>query len=228
SAWSDTFLSPPALTYQRDTLVDIHLQWFEPELNPTYSSESLKRHQTGVLKLGRHFLNLNLTRTSTTTDWASTIPFGSLPFSAQRLALFLRALIKSPDLVVLDEAFSGMDLDLRDKCMFFLTWGTTKTYQYYKSDETRYSRPLKRTIDTPPVGGVLAEGMHVPGLSQEQALIVVSHVKEEVPGLVRDWIRLPEAGTGSRARFGRFPGPLDTLEEGVWEEGIWGSSSSVG
>ncbi|KAL8669854.1 MAG: hypothetical protein Q9168_005571, partial [Polycauliona sp. 1 TL-2023] len=101
-----------------------------------------------------------------------------MPFSAQRLALLLRALIKKPDLVVLDEAFSGMDAAVRDKCLLFLTWGTTKVYSkprwgIYKT---------VRAVDTPPE--VLdCEGMRVEGLSDEQALIVVSHVKEEVPGL---------------------------------------------
>ncbi|KAL8669855.1 MAG: hypothetical protein Q9168_005572 [Polycauliona sp. 1 TL-2023] len=38
SAWSDTFLSPPSLTYNRDILVDAYLKWFAPELNPSYTS----------------------------------------------------------------------------------------------------------------------------------------------------------------------------------------------
>ncbi|KAL8685365.1 MAG: hypothetical protein Q9224_005846, partial [Gallowayella concinna] len=118
SAWSDTFLSPPSLTYERDILVDTHLRWFEPDLNPAYQAPILRNAQsTGFLRHAAHLLDLNTMSTSTATDWASTIPFGSLPFSAQRTALFLRALIKSPDLLVLDEAFSGMDADLRDKCL---------------------------------------------------------------------------------------------------------------
>lgn len=74
-------------------------------------------------------------------------------------------------------------------------------------------------VDTPPE--VLdMEGVRVEGLSREQALIVVSHVKEEVPGLVRDWVYLPEAGTGEKARFGHLDGPLEGVRGG-WEE-IWG------
>lgn len=47
------------------------------------------------------------------TGWADQLLFGGLPFSSQRVALFLRAVIKAPDLVILDEAFSGMDESLR-------------------------------------------------------------------------------------------------------------------
>ncbi|KAL8915608.1 MAG: hypothetical protein Q9172_006857, partial [Xanthocarpia lactea] len=204
SAWSDTFLSPPALTYERDILVDTHLKWFEPDLNPAYqpaaaagaSSASRGKPQ---LTHGDHALYLD--SAVTTTDWADTIRFADLPFSAQRLALFLRAVVKKPDLVVLDEAFSGMDAALRDRCLLFLTWGTTKFFskwnQYCKrSTATTTTMPgTTMTVLNTPEGVLDLEGMRVEGLSSEQALIVVSHVPEEVPGLVKDWMCLPEAVT---------------------------------
>ncbi|KAL8946465.1 MAG: hypothetical protein Q9222_007145, partial [Ikaeria aurantiellina] len=90
SAWSDTFLSPPRLNAERSALVDVYLRWFEADLNPAWM------HSSGSRRYG----NAN------NASWASTLPFSSLPFSAQRLALFLRAVIKKPDLLVLDEAFS--------------------------------------------------------------------------------------------------------------------------
>ena len=47
-------------------------------------------------------------------------PFGEASFSAQRLALFLRALVARQELVILDEAFSGMDRAAREKAFRFL------------------------------------------------------------------------------------------------------------
>ncbi|CAO1601365.1 hypothetical protein XANCAGTX0491_005030 [Xanthoria calcicola] len=226
SAWSDTFLSPPSLTYERDVRVDTYLKWFEPELNPAYTPipPSSRRIQAGSVYNGGQLLYLGR---NTATDWAENVRFADLPFSAQRVALFLRALIKKPDLVVLDEAFSGMDAALRNKCLLFLTWGTTKVFA--KPVQKRISPPTtttttrkswrRRVLDTPPEVLDL-EGVRVEGLSREQALIVVSHVKEEVPGLVRDWVYLPEAGTGEKARFGHLEGPLEGVRGG-WEK-IWG------
>ncbi|RVD87828.1 uncharacterized protein DFL_002036 [Arthrobotrys flagrans] len=49
--------------------------------------------------------------------------FGECGVSTQRLALFMRAVVKKPDIVILDEAFSGMDEDLRDRCMKWLEEG---------------------------------------------------------------------------------------------------------
>ena len=57
------------------------------------------------------------------------------------------------------------------------------------------------------------------GLQDSQALIVVSHKKEEVPGCVRDWICLPENGTGP-PRFGKLDMALE-LSVAQWSE-IWG------
>ncbi|KAL8657860.1 MAG: hypothetical protein Q9226_001493 [Calogaya cf. arnoldii] len=217
SAWSDTFLSRPSLTYKRDILVDTYLKWFEPELNPAYAPmTSFSRKKTGsqirarCVNHGDHVLNFDSTAA---TEWADNIRFADLPFSAQRVALFLRALIKKPDLVVLDEAFSGMDDALRDKCLLFLTWGTTKVYSKSGGNHSRKVLDTRNEV-------LELEGVRVEGLSSEQALIVVSHVKEEVPGLVRDWVYLPEAGTGEKARFGHLDGPLEGAH-GRWEE-IWG------
>ncbi|KAL8718204.1 MAG: hypothetical protein Q9225_004631 [Loekoesia sp. 1 TL-2023] len=231
SAWSDTFLSPPKLTYERDVLVDTYLRWFEPDLNPQWQPPPkpkseytfLKKHQ---FRHGKHTLQLD-----NPTDWADTLTFSSLPFSTQRLALFLRALIKKPDLVVLDEAFSGMDATLRDKCLLFLTWGTTKFFYPQPSSQIMRSGHGKEfVVKETPKEVFLAEGaeggvVRAEGLEERQALIVVSHVREEVPALVRDWLCLPEAETGEKARFGRFEGPLEGLEGG-WER-IWGEQESV-
>ncbi|XBW36148.1 hypothetical protein QEN19_001728 [Hanseniaspora menglaensis] len=46
--------------------------------------------------------------------------FNSLQLNDQKLVLFARALIKLPELLILDEAFSGMSLETIDKCHFWL------------------------------------------------------------------------------------------------------------
>lgn len=206
SAWADTFLGTPRLTYENDVTVDAYLRWFEAELNPAFTPLTTS-FITKLWKPDKGF--------PSSLDWADNIRFGDAPFSAQRVALFLRGIIKKPDLVILDEAFSGMDDHVRDKCMLFLTWGETKSFGV---NVTKRRTLIKRFVyNTPPE--LLSERI-IEGLSKDQALICVSHIKEEVPGVVRQWMSLPEAGTGNAARFGRLPGPLEGYESG-WDE-IWG------
>jgi len=84
-----------------------------------------------------------------------------------------------------------MDDMVRDKCMYFLEHGESGS-----SGST--------------------EEQTVSGLEEHQALLCISHVKEEVPSCVREWICLPETGTKLPARFGRLDGPL----EASWKQ--WG------
>lgn len=197
NAWADTFLSMPRPSHENDSTVDSCLQWFEAELNP---ASKLSNPQSSK-QIG-----------SQGTDWADALHFGDIPFSSQRVALFLRAIVKKPDLVILDEAFSGMDDNVRDKCMLFLTWGETHLFGY-SSDGTRTKRGKLTTSSK------TSEEALISGLTEDQALICVSHVKEEVPGLIRQWICLPEAGGGWAPRFGRLHGPLEGCRNG-WEE-VW-------
>ena len=207
NAWADTFLGTPRLTYENDVMVDTCLRWFEAELNPTFTPLTTI-FTSRLWKSEKGFPN--------SIDWADDIRFGDAPFSAQRVALFLRAIIKKPDLVVLDEAFSGMDDRVRDKCMLFLAWGETKSFGVVKLRNGLELSENPFVYDTPPE--LLSERL-VEGLSKDQALICVSHIKEEVPGVVRQWMSLPEAGTGNAVRFGRFPGPLEAYKSG-WDE-VW-------
>ena len=49
------------------------------------------------------------------------VPFGELSVTDQKLALFLRAVIKNPSLLILDEAFSCMDdEDVMVQCHRFI------------------------------------------------------------------------------------------------------------
>lgn len=197
NAWADTFLGTALLTYENDLAVDACLRWFEAELNPAFtpSNNKVVAHKSATARR-----NIAI---APSTDWADDVRFGDAPFSAQRVALLLRAIVKKPDLVVLDEAFSGMDTYVRDKCMLFLTWGETRSFAIATGCGGERERFV---VDTEPE---LFSEKVFEGLSKDQALICVSHVKEEVPGVVQDWMSLPEASSGKAAKFGRLKGPLE-------------------
>ena len=202
SAWADTFRSRPILNAAATEQVEATLKWFEYELNPVFHKQP--RPTTASRSA------------DDSVSWAADYMFGGLSFSAQRILLFLRAIIKNPDVVVLDEAFGGMDDAVRDKCMLFLAYGEEKVY-------TLESRPGGRSL----TGAVVVDSaaaksgkVKVKGLSDQQAVICISHVKDEVPDCVREWLCLPEANTGLPARFGRLDGPLRTSPK-RWTE-IWG------
>ncbi|RCI09403.1 hypothetical protein L249_3684 [Ophiocordyceps polyrhachis-furcata BCC 54312] len=141
------------------------LRWFAPELRPGCRGPDV--------------------------GWADERLMRDLSLSGRRVILFLRRVLKSPELLILDETFSGMDAAVRDKCMRFLDHGQSAAYD---------------------------EGVSFPGLTGEQTLICISHVKEEVPGCVRDWVCLPSAGSGRGPRFGRLDGPLGGGQEEEEEE----------
>lgn len=151
SAWSETFSSKPKLTSERTALVDHFLRVWKPELC----------HDPRVDK------------TSDDLGWAIDKirhpTFGQLPFGVQRLLLLLRAIIKQPDIIVLDEAFSGLPEDTRKKALGWLERGD-------------------HSITTEKAGQPV---VIFPGLTGQQALIVVSHVQEEVPPCIDEYIRLP-------------------------------------
>jgi ABC-type molybdenum transport system ATPase subunit/photorepair protein PhrA len=194
NAWAETFMGIPQLDSAASAAVDACLRWFEPELRRASSRQDLK------------VSNLS---------WANDLIFGELPFSAQRVALFLRAVIKKPDLVILDEAFSGMDEMVRDKCMLFLAHGESKNFLYSTSSSDQLQRRVIVESDVSK-----AREVKVGGLGPKQALLCISHVREEVPGCVREWICLPEANRQDPARFGRLDGPIEA-DWTRWGE-IWG------
>ncbi|EQL00438.1 hypothetical protein G6O67_000709 [Ophiocordyceps sinensis] len=181
NAWAPTFGTKPRLDETARQKVEAALRWFEGELRP----------KAAALDGG--------------LGWADDYMLGEVSFSAQRVALFIRAVIKSPDVIVLDEAFGGMDEAVRDKCMLFLAHGETKALGAGRAVDSEAAAAFR-------------------GLTDRQALICIAHVKEEVPDCVRDWVCLPEANTGRPARFGRLRGPLRG-DEGGWRE-IWGFESS--
>ena len=203
NAWSDTFRGKPNLDADANERIEASLRWFEQDLRPGSSSSTESYSGRGSI--------------SRKTDWADQLPFGGLPFSSQRIALFLRAVIKHPDLVILDEAFSGMDDGIRDRCLLFLAHGESKQFSTTtaKSQEGGSGRRTIIESDISKAGQV-----KVGGLTADQALLCISHVREEIPGSIREWICLPEANTGQPARFGRLNGPIEG-DYRRWNE-IWG------
>ncbi|KAF9739706.1 hypothetical protein PMIN06_003988 [Paraphaeosphaeria minitans] len=185
-AWSDTPITKPWLDAEASKRVDECLRWFVEELNPSYTD--------GQTPSG------NL-------DWAADVYFGELSFSAQRIALFLRATIGNPAIVILDEAFSGMDDLARDKCLLFLSHGQSMKLHYTDAGPKPVESELEKEGD-----------VVLPGLQEHQALLCVSHSRQEVPGCVREWVCLAEQGMG-QPRFGRWDGPLE-LAPSRWNE-IW-------
>ena len=91
---------------------------------------------------------------------AETITFASTPFSAispgeQRLVLLMRALVGRPPLVLLDEAWSGMD----DGMM-------TAARRYLRGD---------------PLSSTTTAGYGMIGVGKDQAVVVITHWEDEVP-----------------------------------------------
>jgi len=236
SAWADAPMSKPRLSFDTDAIVNAALRWFAPELHPTGESAyeqvyqlwhradlSTKKTAASTTMTSRKEAERLLDRQLFDTDdldWADRVTFRDLSFGQQRLALFLRAIIASPDLVILDEAFSGMDEPVREKAMLYLShgetleWVTTVPHRVTQAHSTH----LKPSI-------FAATGcVRFPGLTRDQALLNISHSPRDVPGCVRQWLCLPEPGESKPARWGTLPGPLELNPEG-WEE-IWGTTKT--
>lgn len=208
------------LSYENDVVIEACLRYFERELHPNANelrtSDDLLRNEARGTKGPLNMVTLRRQLSeyfARDIDWADHFRFGDLSISAQRVALMLRALVKKPDLVILDEAFSGMDAFSRDKCMLFLAHGV----RYFLDIRDGVARAEKTIL--------VLEDEHighkttVSGLEARQALICVSHVEEEVPSLVTDWLCLPEPNEGSPARFGH----IDRSEQGKeWWDKVWG------
>jgi ABC-type molybdenum transport system ATPase subunit/photorepair protein PhrA len=286
SAWADAFAAKPKLSETAIILVDAFLRWWEPELNPEYhpspsANASIAR---GDPILTSHLPFKHHAKTTCELDWASSPinAFGTLSFQTQRLLLFLRAIIKSPDIVILDEAFSGFSPDVRDKAMLFLAVG--EAYMLLRQSDAAHSgstahvvvsaegrflwartgnsseeveiicRQVGITLDELAIGKkkklvhrrkrktersmvlrqweLIAKAAHTypaedcafEGLNSQQALIVVSHVREEIPGMVNEYVRLPGeeevSEQGRNIEMGTCDaGSIRTAE--VWNK-IWG------
>ncbi|KAK8208026.1 hypothetical protein M8818_004064 [Zalaria obscura] len=222
SAWADAPMARPTLGVEEMGRVEACLRWFAAELSPngqsTLSSLSQKGGETAVKELQEAITK------GDDLAWADKLTFRDLSFGSQRLALFLRAIVAGQELVILDEAFSGIDEVIRDKCLLFLSHGEKVTLTTTTSSTTGSSTAdgIEDTSQRKLQPSLVAQAncVRIEGLTENQALVVISHAPEDVPGAVRQWICLPEPGEGKPARWGNLEGPLELNSKG-WEQ-IWG------
>lgn len=240
SAWADTPLASVKLTHEIDRKVDAALRWFQAELMPSLGLTAQQRDEAtrindpyrpgGRPRRSLEFIVKELDKYDQQPgfglEWADDTLFGEVSFSAQRVLLFLRAVIRNPEFVVLDEAFSGMDEPARDKCLLFLSHGEAMTRALIQVPAPG-AAPKGKSVSPAAAGMKTVESdisklgrLNVKGLQPNQALLVVSHNPAEVPGCVREWICLPEPGEGREPRIGRLDGPL-SMSKNRWKE-IWG------
>lgn len=222
NAWADTFLGKAKFTHEDTNVVDACLRWFERELNPIFTGldpvdeletqlEKLKHSPPPLVDASAQVA----TYLSRNISWANSVRFCEVSMSAQRVALLLRAIIKKPDLVILDEAFSGMDEFTRDKCMTFLAHGETRYLSRQKTIDGIVEQERETFL-------AMEQKAVVAGLEERQALICVSHLKEEVPRLVTEWMCLPEPNEGKNVRFGKIEHERrDRRQDSAWWRDIW-------
>ncbi|KAJ5342502.1 hypothetical protein N7541_011626 [Penicillium brevicompactum] len=185
SAFAETFLAKPKLNTQIDHEINLFLALWKAELDPKFETNE------GTQVSTQHFpmppKSQEIVGQSTAqyaldliTEYADNITFGQLSVAHQRIVLFLRTLIARPDIIILDEAFSGLSASQREKCLAFLESGrvTHKTgTKVSRGEENLYT---------------------FKGLTKDQALVVISHVPEEIPDSVRFFMRLPsDPGPGA-------------------------------
>ncbi|KAI9732090.1 MAG: hypothetical protein M1834_004186 [Cirrosporium novae-zelandiae] len=220
SAWAETFLAKPALNYNRDAIVNTTLRWFERELSLNPYTESIADRVVNARSMdsGGNLLD----QSDEGLDWADEVKFGNIPFSAQRVALFLRAIIKSPDLIILDEAFSGMDQNLRDKCMLFLEIGQKKVLDESADPNLPLLKRVLPIVSSTTMVRKRNDLFPFQGLSEDQSLVCVSHIPEEVPTCVTDWMCLPEPPSPNAwetKHLKELDKKVEDIKE-VWEGGL--------
>jgi len=212
SAFAETFLSKPKLVHENDMDINAFLRAFKAELDPNGSNAGQKKNGPPRVDLSQHFPKLPGVSHNEPffppdydVEYADTVRFGQLSTAQQRIVLFLRALIHKPDIVILDEPFSGLTASQRDKCLAFLEHGEALSKFSPKSGKSRYR-----------------------GLSDDQALVLISHVKEEIPDSVRYYMRLP-SGTSDDPealdfRFGILKATSYLNDPKVWDA-AWAPAS---
>ncbi|KAL4918347.1 P-loop containing nucleoside triphosphate hydrolase protein [Aspergillus aurantiobrunneus] len=231
SAFAETFLSKPVLDHERDLDVSAVLRFFQPDLDPSFDADDTQKAPTINIdrkrfpKMDRRYTkvtNISKIEVDFGIDYADSITFGQLSIPQQRLVLFLRALVHKPDIVILDEPFSGMSTSLREKCIHFLEVGEQRGA---KSTATKRSGE-----DNPWIFGFFPDDKYYQakstaptrhrGLTDDQALLMISHVRQDFPDSVRHYMRLPsihkDDATGLDFRFGVFRGLSSLSQEHTW------------
>ena len=217
SAWADApFSKPTGLSNDDRKKIHACLRWFQSELMPTSVAPDLSPGNDDTLSVSnlQTMYEWELKKCGS-LQWANETRFGDISFSAQRVVLFLRAIIRNPEIVILDEAFSGLDETAKEKCSLFLSHGENVVLRKVvaESAEVQSIPSLQSRLGL----------VQIHGIQPSQALLVVSHLKEEIPDCVRQWITLPEPGT-TTPRTGRLQYPLRAQPD-AWSE-IWGTHIS--
>lgn len=227
SAWADTFLSKPKLSYEIDTLIDRVLAYFRSDLAKHVLLKPGKEHEIdmsvipdGILErfstpppdsadgpdgsvLTADYDDMNLPVGFNTYAYADEMTFGQLDVAQQRLVLFIRAIIKKQEVIVLDEAFSAMPPAMRQKCFGLLEGSPANTAEGKESEQLPY-------------------------VDDTQSVIFVSHQRQELPDSVRFWMRLPsQVGDDQKLDFamGVLPdGETLASSKEIWQN-IWSKNS---
>ncbi|CAG8059820.1 unnamed protein product [Penicillium salamii] len=181
SAFAETFLAKPKLNTQLDNQIDAFLKFWRHELDPNYDPKERPIVSTQHFPVpNRSFHSEGLLPMDFFVQYADQITFGQLNIAQQRIVLFLRALISKPDIVILDEALSGLSASQRNMCMAFLSHGENAELALNRRRKVENASPTFK------------------GITSDQALIVISHVPEEIPDSVRFFMRLPsDPGAGA-------------------------------
>ena len=189
SAWAEDPQGAPQLDYNCDRRVSACLRSFEPELRMdiAHGTTTAERKESGPDPL-----QIKPTTTSDydlevqeyftdALDWADGICFGDLPRSAQQIAIYLRAIIGEPDLIILEDSFGEMESQLRQKCVQLLFDGNT---HQPKRSSTQSEETLGQRVHN--------NAIILPALSPDQALICYTREPSHTPHWVEDWIFLLE------------------------------------
>ncbi|KAJ0415200.1 P-loop containing nucleoside triphosphate hydrolase protein [Aspergillus carlsbadensis] len=232
SAFAETFLSTPKLSHELDLDVSCVLRYFKAELDPNFGPGAKKE----VLKIGadrtnfpelsgRAYQHNAFTPFDYDVNYADNITFGQLSTAQQRLVLFLRAIVHRPEMVILDEPFSGMPGLMRDKCHHFLEVGehaghraSTATRRHGRVDwleRFQLNKDAYNPLNPPPE-------VRFNGLTNDQALVMISHVRDDIPDFVRHYMRLPsgskEDGTALDFRCGTLMRFSLLRDPAVWKK----------
>lgn len=208
SSFAETFLARPKLDHERDLDVSAALREFKAELDPNAASAQSKPPKIADSELFPKLTTKGQDNPAPyipddfDVEYADQVLFRQLTTAQQRIVLFLRALIHKPDIVILDEPFSGLTASQRDKCLNFLENGQS-------------GRP--------------SEHVRHHGLSDQQALLLISHVKEEIPDSVRYYMRLPSVSNDPSTdpldfRFGVLKSSSNLGDAKTWDV-AWSSPS---
>ena len=237
SAFADAFLSRPKLNHNIDLDINSALRYFKSDLDPNHDNSSdspaTPPESDEVNDQAKELLvkfppkrgkKPTYIPEDHDTEYADSIRFGELSTTQQRVVLFLRALISKPDVILLDEAFAGMTVFLRDKCINFLEVGEKPSSDGITAPRRMRKIPhqTKDPYESP------FEDIRHHGISDDQALISISHVKEEIPDIVRNFIRLPSkpvAGEALDFSFGKLNSSSAISDPKVWSA-IWSPDPS--